>query len=335
MLMDAGANINVSREGLRIPALQAAASYGWDEMVRVLIDTGADINHIAGGYGPALQDAVSRTADSPATKQRRMKIFKMLIEAGGDINLCGGRYSTVLIAASWNDYEDAVKMLINNEVDVNPVDKYYGTALYAAVFSGNLETVRALIHAGANVHYVHGEEGTALHIASRHGKIGVIQMLIQAGADVNLVAGKYGSPLQAAANPALVILPDKYLIPGVRALIQAGADVNIEGGKYGTALEAALANGRDEIAQILRDAGATPSQKPQKRSGPPPPTDSGAGEREGKNPRLCTCAVTDVECDCAADLGLLVSKTPEILNMIHELYPGRLLTSNHELFTQI
>ncbi|KAF8222835.1 hypothetical protein L208DRAFT_1320375, partial [Tricholoma matsutake] len=71
-------------------ALQAASSKGDQEIVKLLIEKGADVNAQGGEYGNALQ---------AASYQGDQEIVKLLIEKGADVNAQGGEYGNALQAS--------------------------------------------------------------------------------------------------------------------------------------------------------------------------------------------------------------------------------------------
>jgi ankyrin repeat protein len=272
MLIKAGADVNLGSE----PALYCASEGGHEDVVQTLILAGADIN-LEGGLGTALHAA----ANNHCTGE---KVVKLLIDAGADVNKLAG---------------EGRKSITRHGVRMNPGK--YGTALQAAVAGdmdepSALEAVQILIRAGANVNLVGGAYSTALQAAAYLSRPQIVEELIDAGADVNLVGGRYGTALRAAVISQYYWTEDRINV--VQMLIRAGADVSLKGGKDTSPLEEAfkLACGRTEIVQILLDAGVKPQKRPLLS---PTNSESDAGEREGKRPRICDCTVSDAECDCA------------------------------------
>jgi ankyrin repeat protein len=72
-------------------------SGGHEEIVKLLLEEGADVNAQRGPYGNALYAASSKGHE---------KIVKLLLENGADVNAQGGPYSNALYAASWRSRED-------------------------------------------------------------------------------------------------------------------------------------------------------------------------------------------------------------------------------------
>jgi ankyrin repeat protein len=288
MLIEAGACVNDDDENGVTP-IQIASQEGHRGVVEMLVKAGADVNL---GCEPALYWA---------SENGHEDVVQTLILAGADVNE-EGKMGTALHAAAHCHYPGGkvVELLIDAGADVNKLAGYYGTALQAAVAEGTdetpaLEAVQILIRAGADVNLVGGKYGTALQAAAYKNWPQIVEELIDAGADVNLVGGEYGTALRAAVLSPSYWDPEPR-IDTIQMLIRAGADVNLKGGKVTTPLEAALAHGRTEIIQILLDAGAKPPKRPLLS---PTDSESDAGKREGKRPRICDCTEADSECDCA------------------------------------
>ncbi|KAK7456361.1 hypothetical protein VKT23_010608 [Stygiomarasmius scandens] len=238
-LLENGADVNAMGEMGELfgTALQAAASQGHLDVVKVLLEKGADINAVGEFYGTALQAAALR---------RDLDVVKFLIGKGADVNAVGGKYGTALQAAA--DCLDVVKFLVEMGADVNAVEGEYGTALQAAARWGHLDVVKFLVEKGADVNTVGGEYGTALQAAAWRGYLDVIKILVEKSADVNAMGGEYGTALQAAAL--------RGHLDVVKFLVEKGADVNAVGGRYGTALEAAQKHDEYLIAEFLQSKGA-------------------------------------------------------------------------------
>ncbi|KAJ5348544.1 uncharacterized protein N7506_001797 [Penicillium brevicompactum] len=238
ILLQAGADVN-AQDGQYGNALQAAAWRGSPETVQILLEAGADVNAQGGEYGNALQAAAYRESS---------EIVQMLLNAGADVNVQGGQYDNALQAAAYGESSETVQMLLNAGADVNVQGGQYGNALQAAAYGESSETVQMLLNAGADVNVQGGQYGNALQAAAHDGRPEKVQILLEAGADVNAQGGEYGNALQAAAY--------RESSETVQILLGAGADVNAQGGEYGNALQAAAYRESSETVQILLGAGA-------------------------------------------------------------------------------
>ncbi|KAK1840600.1 Ankyrin repeat domain-containing protein 50-like protein 3 [Colletotrichum chrysophilum] len=238
MLLDKGADVN-AQGGRYGNALQAASFKGHDKIVQMLLDKDADVNAQGGDYVNALYIASEEGHDD---------IVQMLLNKGADVNAHGGEYGNALQAASQGGHNNIVQMLLDKGADVNARGGVYGNALQAASEGGHDNIVQMLLDKGADVNAQGGEYGNALQAASERGHDNIVQMLLDKGADVNAHGGEYGNALQAASERG----HDNI----VRMLLDKGADVNAQGGRYGNALQATSQGGHNNIVQMLLDKGA-------------------------------------------------------------------------------
>ncbi|KAK4220622.1 hypothetical protein QBC38DRAFT_525549, partial [Podospora fimiseda] len=85
-------------------ALQAASLEGHQEIVKLLLDEGADVNAQGGLYDNALQ---------AASLEGHQEIVKLLLDKGAGVNEQGGFYGNALQAASSKDHQEIVKLLLD------------------------------------------------------------------------------------------------------------------------------------------------------------------------------------------------------------------------------
>lgn len=177
-------------------------------------------------------------------------------------------------------------------VSLPPADSY---RLYEAVLDDRLESIRVYLDSGGppdvTVHQVDTSKsdlphwsGTMLQLAIQAGRDAIAAMLVEAGADIDKVK-LYGSPLQLATSqdmPMLVsqlIRKDPLLLtkgsPDNSALLIASLDGRYDlvakmlevGRQAGIAwddqlelsLREALRGGNEDVARLLLDAGANPT----------------------------------------------------------------------------
>ncbi|KAF5346315.1 hypothetical protein D9758_011486 [Tetrapyrgos nigripes] len=221
-------------------ALQAASYEGHLEIVKLLLEKGADVNTLGGFCGNALQ---------AASYKGHSEIVKVLLERRADVNAKGGSSGNALQAASISGHTEVVRILLENGADINAQQEYYGNALQAASQYGHLEIVISLIEKGADVTAkAGGYYGSALAAASSSGYLQVVKILLEKGADVNVQGGWYGNALQAASSRGHMNI--------VEVLIENRADVNAEGGHYKSALIAASFEGYTKVVRALLERGA-------------------------------------------------------------------------------
>lgn len=143
-LIKSGAGLEERNEEFRTP-LMMASGRGSTEIVRLLLDAGANVN--AGGSEPALTIAAT---------QGHFEVATLLIKAGANLGaLDSGMHQTALmwslIAAPHRASHTKVALaLIEAGSDVNQGQKSW-TPLMAAISVGDLEVAHALIARGADV----------------------------------------------------------------------------------------------------------------------------------------------------------------------------------------
>jgi ankyrin repeat protein len=122
------------------------------------------------------------------------------------------------------------------------------TQLHKAARAGDLKRLQARLQQGVNPDALSPSGRTALLEAAAAGQLHAMRALLEAGAHVNAASPDGQTPLIEAAvhNRA----------DTVKLLLEAGADLNLRSRGFGSALEAAERMGHEQIAQILRNAGA-------------------------------------------------------------------------------
>lgn len=145
-----------------------------------------------------------------------------------------------LFEAAWKGDAAAVRALLAKGIDVNTKFRFGTTALFYAAQKGHLEVVQILLDHGADVN-IQGIGGwTPLVFAAYKGQARIVKLLLDKGAD---------------ANPAVDMAVYVGHVETVKALLGAkGLKPETLSEALGTATQA----GRNDIAELLRKAGATP-----------------------------------------------------------------------------
>lgn len=142
ILLDNGANVNLLGTDNYTPLMRAIDQSAHMNIVELLINKGTNIE-LRGDDG---LDAIML-----AVINNRIEIAELLIEKGANINRkytqdYADNQITPLIAAVEHDYKDMVKLLIDNGANVNDQDNDGKTALN---YTGNPEIIGMLRAAGA------------------------------------------------------------------------------------------------------------------------------------------------------------------------------------------
>jgi len=154
----------------RMNALQIAIVNDFEEMARLLVEAGAEVNEKHKGDTPLCL----------ASWKGHDKMIKMLIEMGADVNQECAYEMRALHCASQFGHTDAVRVLIANNANVTAIDKDGRTPLIEASIAGHVSLVRSLLSKDVNqLRHTDNEGRTALHHASDRGRLSVVEELIQ------------------------------------------------------------------------------------------------------------------------------------------------------------
>lgn len=255
ILLDSGADVNWKCDthgtALHQLAMQMHHRFpGVDKVVHLLLERGADVNLPGGRYGYPLQALCANRAP--------IQDVILLLSRGANANAKGGEYGSALQALfrSGPDFasqKGVAGLLLERGADVNMEGGYYGSVLHAAcAVRDGIDAVRFFVEKGADEGIQSDTLGTVLHAACQFGNQEIVRFLLNKGADVNALGGVFGSALQAAV--AYGSDHSGYLLG---LLLSRGADVNAVSGHYGTALQAACKRSSfvDRVC-ILLDHGA-------------------------------------------------------------------------------
>ena len=205
-----------------------------EEVVRKLIEAGADVNAKSSYRGTVLNNAIAQAPyfDQPPYALS-FETIKLLMIDWASVYAADESGRTPIMSAAAKSSAAIVKMLLDAGALINAKDNDGKTALiYALENSSGTETAKVLIAAGANIN-VAGKDGqTPLMLAARRHSIEAIKALIGAGTSATINAkDKQGKTalhyLSEMGNVSLEL---------VKLLIEEGADVNAADGEALTPL---------------------------------------------------------------------------------------------------
>ena len=241
LLNAAPTGIHVKKFNLTM-ALVCAATFGKHDVVRLLIEHGANAN------APQIDGWILLTY---AVKHGALANVQALLGIPQiDIDAKNTNGSTTLMVATNDSKDDVVKALIDHGADVNITDKNDWTPLMCAAKKGDLRIVQALLSAPhININSKNTSGSTALMVAIENTRDEVVKALINKGANVNAADNKGWTPLLFAAQEGYLKI--------VQALLSAPEiDINARKPSVGTALMVAVDNGKDDVVKALIDYNA-------------------------------------------------------------------------------
>ena len=252
--------------------LMCAASEGRFDVVKYLIDCGADVNekgylkqtalHYASGRGDlkVVEALLSKGAEIDVEDEYRctplmlaagwghIDILLYLIDHGADVNKKGYRKPTALHYASKRGDLKVVEALLDKGAEIDVEDEYLRTPLMLAAGWGHIDILLYLIDHGADVNKKGYRKPTALHYASKRGDLKVVEALLDKGAEIDVEDEYLRTPLMLAAGWGHIDI--------LLYLIDHGADVKKKDCLKQTALHYASEDGDLKVVEVLLSKGA-------------------------------------------------------------------------------
>ena len=269
--------LNVSHHN-QIPfsPLLAACAYGHIEIVKLLLDCGAQVNT----YRNCLSSPLISASVAGQTE-----IVKLLLARGAEVNMASATGVVPLMAAvsemaiKLKEYNviETIKLLLEHGAKVNMQYKVLTSnmiwsPLMMACLTGHVETIELLLEHGADVNMLTNDGISALIMASANGIVEVVKVLLDHGALVNMQKDCSEILKKLADGQDLMrVLRDLNIlnitspletachfghIEIVRLLLDRGARVNVHRNCLTSPLILASSTGRSEIAKLLLAHGA-------------------------------------------------------------------------------
>ena len=240
LFVESGMDINARSNET---ALTASAYYNHANIVKYLVDNGADVN-----YGSYYTDPVIS-----AVRGGSYDIVNYLIEHGADVNALSYGKSTPLYVAAELGKSEIIDLLIKNGADVEYIQPWTGMtplAMAAKSVLGNKATIEQLVNGGSDVNYKTPTGMSVLGWAIIRQKFDSIEYLLEKGCNAN-----DGYPSNYAARTVLGAMawgnPD-----AVKLLVDHGVNVNSKAfGEIPLVIWCAK-NYLESMAMLLVDLGA-------------------------------------------------------------------------------
>ncbi|CAG9980499.1 unnamed protein product [Clonostachys byssicola] len=224
-----------AKDGCGRTPLMRAARHGHLAIVKLLLDSGADVNVQGGPNDNALMCAL---------QGNHIEVAEVLLNLNANIH-AGYWPANSALATATNHGSPA---LLARLLDMGSGDLDLDHALYLAAERGDLQMVQLLLARGAGLEYDGAGPGaTPLMVASLHDHEAIVKVLIKKGAKFYVNDGR--SALTAATIGGHLHI--------VRLLLKSGAPVNVQGGKdyIRPAIAEACVHGRKGILQLLLQHG--------------------------------------------------------------------------------
>ena len=211
----------------------------WDDMVKVLLEFGADANQPNNIEGYPLQKAALHSYDN---------VVSMLLEHGADpYPKCTG-YPPIGEAARWG-YENIVRQLLAAKAtDTALRDQHCEQALILASIRGYRNVILPLLEAGVNINVTGLNGKTPLYFAVENNQTATVRLLLRRGAQENIPDSSGKSPLFLAAETGF----DQM----VKEMVRSTRKPDVQNADGDTPLCLAAAKGHQKVVEVLLECGA-------------------------------------------------------------------------------
>ena len=273
-----GAHVNM-KPGSDDTPLHSAALYAPEEIVRLFLDNGADLNIKLSSLGwPRKPNSGSTPLHNACMRaDKDIEILELLIAGGAYLNAkCYSDQAdgwTPLYFACLQENTKAVELLIAKKAKINPISDLANTPIHYAT---NAEIAEVLIDNGANIYFRNKEGFSPLHNAVKGGHSDVAKLLIANRAYVTVINNQGTSLLHEAAITRQTEMIELLIAEGVNVnvkdkagntalhltaqgnrgmvlfLISMGAKIDVRNKDGMTPLQQAEMSGHDDIADLLR-----------------------------------------------------------------------------------
>lgn len=170
--------------------LHQACAWGNVEIVRLLVDKGADCH---------MRNTEGWTPLHTAASWGQSSVVTLLLDKGADYRALTDSKSTPIILAAENGSAETIAVLIEAGAAADAVNSEGATALHGTAQAGHLDCVELLVekcHVDYNLSMEYGR--TPLHLAAGKGHVKVVKYLLEKGAQVRARSEIFGTPLDSA-----------------------------------------------------------------------------------------------------------------------------------------
>ncbi|TGL97479.1 hypothetical protein EHQ76_15205 [Leptospira barantonii] len=179
LLIENGADINAKNDSLRTPIFFADR----ESTLKFLLESGAILDD--------QKDAFGRTPLYYSILHEKLKVAKLLIQSGADVNIRDENGNPPLIFAIRCELFEFSKLLIEQGADPNLKDEKDEKTPLMFLLGGtflkkNLDLAESILQKGADIDATSNSGSTALHFATFHNDLQAVRFLLERGAKTNL-----------------------------------------------------------------------------------------------------------------------------------------------------
>lgn len=187
-----GFNPNILNKENNQSLLMIACRQGNPQIVKALIDAGADVNYVS----PARRSVLHVSVDAD-----NAEIITLLLNAGANPMAQAGNKAVPLHDAVWSSRMNSIRALLPAYKNINysPPGGHNGTPIELAINRNFPHVVQLFIDAGIDLNDPEAQNPPLIQ-AAQTGKPEIVKLLLKAGADKNLRNKKGQRAADAAAD---------------------------------------------------------------------------------------------------------------------------------------
>ncbi|RFU77494.1 hypothetical protein TARUN_4708 [Trichoderma arundinaceum] len=220
--------------------LQIAIMAGYEDIISMLIEKGADIEVMLGGW----QTPLTLAAD-----EGREAIVKLLLQKGADIEGGCSRFGSPLLQAALMGHRKIVELLLEWGANIDARRDFNGmTPLWGAVEQGHGPVIQLLLEKGAKSDATVLDSDKLLLLAARRNHMASIALLLEKAPNIHATEFGGSTPLARAAQHDSMI--------AIALLVEKRADVNATDLFGYTSLAVAARSGSVAAMALLLEKGA-------------------------------------------------------------------------------
>lgn len=247
VILETGADVNPGND--RSSPLGMAAMFGNTDAIRLLAAFGADVNAVDGYGKTPLENAFSI-----ANEKKMLSTIDVLLDLGADVKKNTPGMDSLLERAIKLGSQKAVEKIIHAGADVHVRDKYGRPPVFYAAVNGDVSVLKVLLNHGVDINELDENGNTQLIWAVKMGKQSeeYYRFLIDNGIDLD-------AKNQYSGRTALMWSAwDNRTAPWIlQMLLDSGADVNLTDNDGENALMFAATASLDGVSvKSLIDHGA-------------------------------------------------------------------------------
>lgn len=221
--------------------LHLAAKQGDNEMIKIFVKAGSDINEI---------DSKGWTPIFYAAQEGQYDTCRFLITCGARTAQKDVNGWTPVYVAAVNNRADLLELFFKNGASIDSTDRHHiRSPLQWAAVHGNISACSVLLQRGANVEAKDKEGLTPLLISAQHGHSDLTRLFCIKGAKIDATDEEGRTPLYWSVRNNH---PDC-----VTVLLSAGANVNVSDMNGVPLIFTAVKYGSIELVELLIIQGAT------------------------------------------------------------------------------